>query len=79
MFNYLDWLKSYNIDIHYDSHENSYMIEKGVVIETQEPIRILKNNELITTNGGEKIFERVQGNWTDPVLTSAFQTNRYLL
>ncbi|NOQ24277.1 MAG: HTH domain-containing protein [Bacteroidales bacterium] len=57
LFNYLDYLKSYNIDIHYNSNKNSYVIEAGIVIETQPPLRILRNNELISTSGGEKYLQ----------------------
>ena len=64
LFNYLDYLKSYEIDIHYESHKHSFIIENDVEIEIQQPIRVLKNNELISTGCGEKIFVRVQGNWT---------------
>lgn len=64
LFNDLDYLKSYEIEIHYDFHKNSFVYEKNLVIDIQQPIRILRDNELIETNGGKKIFARVQGNWT---------------
>lgn len=69
LYNNLDYLKSYGIEIKYDSSKNSHIIDGNVKIEIQQPIRVLKNNELISTGGGEKIFARVQGNWTGTVLS----------
>ena len=64
LFNYFDYLKSYDIEIKYDSSKNSHVIHGNKKLEIQQPIRVLKNDELISTGGGEKIFARVQGYWT---------------
>lgn len=64
LFNYFDYLKSYDIQIKYERKKNSFVFEENIEIDIQQPIRVLKNDELISTGGGEKIFARVQGNWT---------------
>ena len=69
LFNYLDYLKSYDIQIKYERKRNSFVFEEDIEIEIKQPIRVLKNNELISTSGGEKVFVRVQGNWTGTVLS----------
>ncbi len=69
LFNYLDYLKSYDIQIKYERKRNSFVFEEDIEIEIKQPIRILKNNKLISTSGGEKVFVRVQGNWTGTVLS----------
>lgn len=56
LFNYLDYLKSYDIEIHYDLNRNSYVIGNDVKIEIQQPIRILKDNELVSIDGGNSYF-----------------------
>jgi len=52
LFNYLDYLKSYEMDIRYDIFRNSYVINNKVEIEIQQPIRVLKHNELTSIDGG---------------------------
>jgi len=53
LYNYLDYFKSYGIDIPYDFYKNSYVIENNnIEIIIHQPIQILKNGESITTNGG---------------------------
>jgi len=53
LFNYLDYLKSYEIDIRYDLFKNSYVIENdNIEIKIQQPIKILRNDELVSTDGG---------------------------
>jgi hypothetical protein len=70
LFNYFDYLKSYDIEIEFERQKNSFVFKGDIEIDIQQPIRVLKDNELISTNGGEKIDERVQGNWTGLTLSS---------
>lgn len=58
LFNYFDYLKSYEIEINYDFHKNSFVYKENIQIDIQQPIRILKNNELISTGGGQKYLQK---------------------
>ncbi len=64
LYDYLDYFKSYDIKIEYQPKKDSFVLEEGVEIEILHPVRVLKNNELISTGGGEKIIARVRGNRT---------------
>lgn len=70
LFNYLDYLKSQEIEIHYELFKNSYVIGNDVEIEIQQTIKVQKDNELFSIKGGKKLFAVVQENWTGMVLTS---------
>ena len=45
LFYYLEYLKSYDIQIKYDRKKNSFVFEGDIEIEIKQPIRVLKNNE----------------------------------
>ena len=47
LFNYLEYLKSFEIEIYYDVYKNSYVLKNDVEDEIYQPIRVLTNNELI--------------------------------
>jgi ACT domain-containing protein len=59
LFNYLDYLKSYEIEIRYDLFKHSYVIENDVEIEIRQPIRILNDKELVIIDGGCSYFSKV--------------------
>jgi len=63
LFNDLDYLKSYELVIHFDYQKNSFVFEGNIELDIQQPIRVLRNNELISTGGGKKTT-RVQLYWT---------------
>ena len=70
LFNDLDYLKSYEIEIYYDPAKKSFVYENNVELTIHQPIRILKKDELESVNGDEKISDRVQGNWTGLFVSS---------
>ena len=45
LFYYLDYLKSYGIEIKYDPIKNSHVIYGNKKIKIIQPIRVLENNE----------------------------------
>ncbi len=55
LFNYLDYLKSFDIEIKYDIFLNSYVIESKKELKIQQPIRVLNDYEH-TKVDGEGIF-----------------------
>ena len=42
LFNYFDYLKSFNINIKYDRQLNSFVINGNTEVEIQQPIKIYK-------------------------------------
>ena|SRR6056297_336452 len=74
LFNYLDYLKSYEIEIHFDFHKNSFVFEENIELDIQQPIKVLKNNELISTGGGENIIAKVQFYWTGLQLSLGYKS-----
>lgn len=56
LFNYLDYLKSYELEIKYDEFVNSYIIENGKNLKIQQPIRVLKDSEKANIDAGSISF-----------------------
>ncbi len=54
LFNYLDHIKLYGLEVHYDSFKNSYVKTNDIEIEIRQPIKVLSKNELVSTEGGNR-------------------------
>jgi len=75
LYNYLDYLKSYEIEIHYDLHKKSFVYEENIDIEIQQPIRILRHNELISIDAGRKYLrESKEIGLFDTYLSASFNS-----